>query len=98
MGSCRRTTNSQPLSILLSASLPSRSALVLTVIRKSFGFRIEFWRSTGESDGIDKTGMALQGSRIEENQEEGDIAKGWTTSEDTHKEISPFVQDQPSRR
>ena len=46
MGSCRRTTNSQPLSILLSASLPSRSALVLTVIRKSFGFRIEFWRST----------------------------------------------------
>src|ERR1019366_9299979 len=47
MGSCRRTTNSQPLSILLSASLPSRSALVLTVIRKSFGFRIEFWRSTG---------------------------------------------------
>ena len=28
------------------ASLPSRSALVLTVIRKSFGFRIEFWRST----------------------------------------------------
>src|ERR1035441_2790324 len=49
MGSCRRTTNSQPLSILLSASLPSRSALVLTVIRKSFGFRIEFWRSTGET-------------------------------------------------
>src|SRR5665213_1502329 len=28
------------------ASLPSRSALVLTVMRKSFGFRIEFWRST----------------------------------------------------
>ena len=51
MGSCRRTTNSQPLSILLSASLPSRSALVLTVIRKSFGFRIEFWRSTRQSHG-----------------------------------------------
>jgi hypothetical protein len=52
----------------------------------------------GESDGIDKTGNALQGSRIEENQEEGGIAKGWTTSENTRKGISPFVQHQPSRR
>jgi hypothetical protein len=52
----------------------------------------------GECDGIDKAGMVLQDFCIEENQEGGNIAKGRMTSEGTHKEISPFVQDQPSRR
>src|ERR1017187_8266782 len=44
------------------ASLPSRSTLILTVIRKSFGLRIEFWRSTAdrralcsENDGVHDT-------------------------------------------